>query len=149
MMTPVFLILHLLNVRTYKLIGSCVLEQLATGRLLRSIKLNIIDTPLDTLKTLNSALFYLLQNSLLYIALSNLSAPLFQVTYQSKLLSTALTCTCLFWSRITFENCQELSVKISGIIPWSSQDCKWPLLLPFYHSLCNPHKLPILICMLF
>ena len=36
------------------------------------------------------ALLYLVQNSLLYIALSNLSAPLFQVTYQAKLVTTAL-----------------------------------------------------------
>jgi UDP-sugar transporter A1/2/3 len=79
-----------------------VLEQLATGRLLRSIKLNIIDTPFDTLKTLIPALLYLLQNSLLYIALSNLSAPLFQVTYQSKLLTTALVSVIMLDRRYTF-----------------------------------------------
>mmetsp|Transcript_1302 Transcript_1302/g.2656 ORF Transcript_1302/g.2656 Transcript_1302/m.2656 type:complete len:115 (+) Transcript_1302:635-979(+) len=36
------------------------------------------------------ALLYLVQNSLLYVALSNLSAPLFQVTYQMKTLTTAV-----------------------------------------------------------
>ncbi len=79
-----------------------MLEQLATGRLLRSVKLNIIDTPFDTLKTLIPALLYLLQNSLLYIALSNLSAPLFQVTYQSKLLTTALVSVIMLDRRYTF-----------------------------------------------
>jgi UDP-sugar transporter A1/2/3 len=55
-----------------------------------SIKENIIDVPLDALKISIPSLLYLLQNSLLYVALSNLSAPLFQVTYQSKLLTTAV-----------------------------------------------------------
>ena len=36
------------------------------------------------------ALLYLLQNSLLYLALGNLSAPMFQVIYQTKLLVTAI-----------------------------------------------------------
>lgn len=36
------------------------------------------------------SLLYLVQNSLLYVALSNLSAPLFQVTYQGKLVTTAI-----------------------------------------------------------
>jgi UDP-sugar transporter A1/2/3 len=73
MTSNMFTVSHFIFVtEVAKLIGSCVLEQLTTGRLLRSIKLNIIDTPLDTLKILIPALLYLLQNSLLYIALSNL-----------------------------------------------------------------------------
>jgi UDP-sugar transporter A1/2/3 len=54
------------------------------------MKENIIDVPLDALKIIIPSLLYLLQNTLLYVALSNLSAPLFQVTYQSKLLTTAI-----------------------------------------------------------
>lgn len=70
---------------------SCVLEYYATnGQLLKSIQENILDRPLDALKISVPALLYLVQNSLLYIALSNLSAPLFQVTYQCKLVTTAL-----------------------------------------------------------
>lgn len=70
---------------------SCMLEYNVTnGQLLKSIKENIIDVPLDALKILIPSLLYLCQNTLLYVALSNLSAPLFQVTYQSKLLTTAI-----------------------------------------------------------
>lgn len=98
-----FIVSHFIFVtEVAKLIGSCALEQFTTGRLFRSIKLNIIDTPIDTLKTLIPALLYLLQNSLLYIALSNLSAPLFQVTYQSKLLTTALVSVVMLDRRYTF-----------------------------------------------
>ena len=49
-----------------------------------------MDRPFDALKIIIPSLLYLIQNSLLYIGLSNLSAPLFQVTYQCKLLTTAL-----------------------------------------------------------
>ena len=45
---------------------------------------------MDALKITIPALLYLVQNTLLYIALSNLSAPLFQVTYQGKLVTTAI-----------------------------------------------------------
>lgn len=60
------------------------------GNLWKSIHDNILQTPLDALKIIIPSLLYLVQNSLLYIALSNLSAPLFQVTYQAKLVTTAL-----------------------------------------------------------
>lgn len=76
---------------TLKFILACALEYKTTnGKLMKSIKENVIDAPLDALKILIPSLLYLVQNTLLYIALSNLSAPLFQVTYQSKLLTTAL-----------------------------------------------------------
>merc|ERR1719157_220717 len=57
---------------------------------MKGIKENIIDVPLDALKIMIPSMLYLIQNTLLYVALSNLSAPLFQVTYQAKLLTTAL-----------------------------------------------------------
>lgn len=74
-----------------KLLLSCVLEYITTnGQLMPSIQANIIDRPKDALKILVPALLYLVQNSLLYIALSNLTAPIFQVTYQAKLVTTAI-----------------------------------------------------------
>lgn len=74
-----------------KLVMSAALEYNATqGHLLRSVKENIFDRPLDFLRILIPSGLYLLQNSVLYIAISNLTAPVFQVTYQCKLLTTAL-----------------------------------------------------------
>jgi solute carrier family 35 (UDP-sugar transporter), member A1/2/3 len=70
---------------------SCVLEfHVTNGGLVKSFRENIIDRPLDALKIAVPALLYLVQNTLLYVALSNLSAPLFQVTYQAKLVTTAI-----------------------------------------------------------
>merc|ERR1719464_553495 len=74
-----------------KLLLSCVLEYINTNcGLVQSIQSNIIDRPYDALKIMIPAMLYLLQNTLLYVALSNLTAPLFQVTYQTKLFTTAI-----------------------------------------------------------
>lgn len=76
---------------TMKFVFASILEYHVTnGQLIKSIQENIIDVPLDALKITIPSMLYLLQNTLLYVALSNLSAPLFQVTYQSKLLTTAI-----------------------------------------------------------
>ena len=73
-----------------KLLLSCALEHFATqGQLLHSIRTHVLRRPYDALKILIPALLYLVQNTLLYVALSNLTAPIFQVTYQSKLVTTA------------------------------------------------------------
>jgi len=74
-----------------KLILSFAFEHVTTGgQLMQSIQQCIIDQPYDAMKIMVPALLYLVQNSLMYVALSNLSAPLFQVTYQGKLVTTAI-----------------------------------------------------------
>ena len=72
-------------------IFAAALEQNHTnGHLMQSIRENIIDRPVDALKIMIPSLLYLVQNSLLYVAISNLTAPMFQVCYQCKLLTTAI-----------------------------------------------------------
>ena len=74
-----------------KFLLSCALEFHTTGgNLVSSLNTHVFSHPLDALKILVPALLYLIQNTLLYIALSNLTAPLFQVTYQGKLVTTAI-----------------------------------------------------------
>ncbi|KAL7557570.1 hypothetical protein ACA910_010237 [Epithemia clementina (nom. ined.)] len=74
-----------------KLILSCCLEFYSSeGKFMESVKIHILDRPLDALKISVPALLYLVQNTLLYVALENLTAPLFQVTYQGKLVTTAI-----------------------------------------------------------
>lgn len=81
-----------------KLLLSCIFEVINSGgHLLQSIQDNIF-TSKESLLILVPSLLYLVQNSLLHVALSNLSAPIFQVTYQFKLVTTALA-SVLFLNR--------------------------------------------------
>lgn len=79
-----------------KFVLSCLLEHIvqsssaSSSSLLQSIHQHILDNIFDTCKVLIPALLYIVQTSLLYVALSNLTAPIFQVTYQMKLVTTAL-----------------------------------------------------------
>lgn len=50
----------------------------------------IVKKPLDTLKVAVPAFIYTVQNNLLYISISNLPAAVFQVSYQLKILTTAV-----------------------------------------------------------
>mmetsp|Transcript_33283 Transcript_33283/g.48934 ORF Transcript_33283/g.48934 Transcript_33283/m.48934 type:complete len:385 (+) Transcript_33283:94-1248(+) len=56
----------------------------------QSLMEHVFQNPLDALKISIPALLYLIQTSLLFVALSNLPAPLYQVAFQGKLLTTAL-----------------------------------------------------------
>ena len=67
----------------------------------------------------HSCLLYLIQNSLIHISLTYVSAPLFQVTYQSKLLTTAILPNILLWSR-TYNTRQWLGIITLAIGDWSS-----------------------------
>ena len=77
------------------------------------MKENIFDRPIDALKIIIPSLLYLVQNSLLYVALSNLSAPLFQVTYQAKLLTTAVVSTIMLNRRYSFK--QWICLSLLGV----------------------------------
>ena len=66
-----------------KLLSSIPLEAI-------NVVLTLISAPLNSLVVLPVAILYLLQNNILYLALRNLSAPVFQVCYQTKLVTTAI-----------------------------------------------------------
>lgn len=87
-----------------KIVFSAALEQNHTnGHLLQSIRENIIERPIDFLRILIPSLLYLVQNSLLYVAISNLTAPMFQVTYQCKLLTTAIVSVIMLQRKYSFK----------------------------------------------
>lgn len=74
-----------------KFLASCGLEYYTSGgKLLQHLQMHVLDKPMDALKITIPALLYLFQNTLLYVALANLTAPIFQVTYQFKLVTTAI-----------------------------------------------------------
>ena len=99
-----------------KLVMSAALEYNATqGHLLRSIKENIFERPLDFFRILIPSLLYLIQNSVLYIAISNLTAPMFQVTYQCKLLTTAIVSVVMLQRRYSMKQWLCLTVLGMGV----------------------------------
>jgi solute carrier family 35 (UDP-sugar transporter), member A1/2/3 len=99
-----------------KLLLSCVFEYYGTnGGLLQSIHSNCIERPWDALKIMIPALLYLVQNSLLYTALSNLTAPVFQVTYQGKLVTTAIVSVFMLNRKYSFQQWVCLVVLSIGV----------------------------------
>uniref|UniRef100_A0A4W6FJY9 Solute carrier family 35 member A3b n=1 Tax=Lates calcarifer TaxID=8187 RepID=A0A4W6FJY9_LATCA len=71
----------------------------AVNQLLRE---EIVNKPVETMKLAIPAGIYTLQNNLLYVALSNLDAATYQVTYQLKILTTALFSVSMLGRRLGF-----------------------------------------------
>ncbi len=73
------------------------------GGLFRELKAEIVDKPMESAKLLVPSLLYVVQNNLLFLAVSNLDPGAYQVTSQLKTLVTALfAITILGVSRFPF-----------------------------------------------
>jgi UDP-sugar transporter A1/2/3 len=69
----------------------------------------------DTLKLAVPGLLYLIQNNLLFVALSNLDAAVYQVTYQLKIMTTALFSVTMLGRSLDWEQIFSLVMLTTGV----------------------------------
>ncbi|XP_023864945.1 UDP-N-acetylglucosamine transporter-like isoform X1 [Salvelinus sp. IW2-2015] len=82
----------------------------------RVLKEEILNKPMETLKLAIPSGIYTLQNNLLYVALSNLDAATYQVTYQLKILTTALFSVSMLGKRLGLYQWLSLLILMTGIV---------------------------------
>ncbi|KAH8386689.1 hypothetical protein KR093_001965 [Drosophila rubida] len=85
-------------------------------RFVRSLHKTIIANPLDTLKVCVPSLVYIVQNNLLYVSASHLDAATYQVTYQLKILTTAMFAVVILRRRLFNTQWGALVLLVLGIV---------------------------------
>jgi len=84
-------------------------------RFVNTVQTEILGRPREVIRMLIPSGLYALQNNLLYVALSNLEAATFQVTYQMKILSTAVFSVILLQKSLTKEKWFALVLLMIGV----------------------------------
>ncbi|KAF4072646.1 hypothetical protein AMELA_G00265210 [Ameiurus melas] len=79
------------------------------------LRQEILRKPVETLKLAIPSGIYTLQNNLLYLALSNLDAATYQVTYQLKILTTALFSVSMLGRRLGLYQWLSLIILMTGV----------------------------------
>ncbi|CAF1512568.1 unnamed protein product [Adineta steineri] len=94
------------------------------SRLIRKLTDEIYNKPTETVKLAIPSGLYAIQNNLLFIALSYLNAATYQVTYQLKILTTALCSVFMLRKRIDKHQWFSLCMLALGVafVTWPSSD---------------------------
>ncbi|KAL7059518.1 hypothetical protein AAHC03_013620 [Spirometra sp. Aus1] len=82
---------------------------------LSEIKTKVVDEPVELLKLAIPSGLYTLQNNLLYVALSNLDAATYQITYQLKIFTTAIFMVVMLNKRISVQQWVSLGILLFGV----------------------------------
>ncbi|KAI8058911.1 nucleotide-sugar transporter [Gilbertella persicaria] len=96
-------------------------QQGTWDRFSHMVKRDILGKPAEALKMLIPSGLYALQNNLLYVALSNLEAASFQVTYQMKIMSTAVFSVVLLGKSLSRDKWLALLLLMIGVTLVQSQ----------------------------
>nr|CAG4645645.1 EOG090X098P [Lynceus sp. MCZ IZ 141354] len=82
----------------------------------RALIQHSIKNPMDTFKVCVPSLIYVIQNNLLYVAASHLDAATYQVTYQLKILTTALFSVAILNKKLLSTQWFSLLLLMAGVI---------------------------------
>ncbi|XP_037936376.1 UDP-N-acetylglucosamine transporter isoform X2 [Teleopsis dalmanni] len=85
-------------------------------KFIRALHKTIISNPVDTLKVCVPSLVYIVQNNLLYVSASHLDAATYQVTYQLKILTTAMFAVVILRRKLLTTQWGALLLLVAGII---------------------------------
>ncbi|XP_022230471.1 UDP-N-acetylglucosamine transporter [Drosophila obscura] len=85
-------------------------------KFVRSLHKTIIANPVDTLKVCVPSLVYIVQNNLLYVSASHLDAATYQVTYQLKILTTAMFAVVILRRKLLTTQWGALLLLVMGIV---------------------------------
>ncbi|XP_030378554.1 UDP-galactose translocator isoform X2 [Scaptodrosophila lebanonensis] len=85
-------------------------------RFVRSLHKTIVANPIDTLKVCVPSLVYIVQNNLLYVSASHLDAATYQVTYQLKILTTAMFAVVILRRKLLNTQWGSLLLLVAGIV---------------------------------
>nr|CAD7605170.1 unnamed protein product [Timema genevievae] len=101
-------------------LGTClVLVYLEEGNFnlfVNSLHNTIIKQPMDTLKVCVPSFVYLMQNNLLYVSASHLDAATYQVSYQLKILTTAMFAVLILRRSLRFIQWVSLLFLLAGVV---------------------------------
>jgi len=92
-----------------------IMHENGQDRFVQVLYQDLFCQPKELLKMLVPSGLYAIQNNLLYIALSNLEAATFQVTYQLKILSTAIFSVLLLGTALTKQKWLALLLLMIGV----------------------------------
>jgi len=84
----------------------------------------IIKQPMDTVKVMVPSAVYLIQNNLLYVAASNLDVATYQITYQLKILTTAMFAVTMLNKKLISTQWFSLLILIAGVAMVQLSDVK-------------------------
>lgn len=94
----------------------CLLfEQKSLNNSLNMVVKYVIKDPVLTLKISLPSFLYVIQNNLIFLAVSNLEAPTFQVCYQLKILTTAAFSYLMLNKRLTTRQIMALIILFMGV----------------------------------
>jgi len=84
----------------------------------------IIKQPMDTVKVMVPSAVYLIQNNLLYVAASNLDVATYQITYQLKILTTAMFAVTMLGKKLLPTQWFSLVLLVAGVAMVQLSDVK-------------------------